>query len=129
MGLDLSALGKQVRQMSHSAAAQATDTAARAAQARARYLVATGEEERWAAAADLSRETAAWLLARPVEPLDTTRDLPPRPPAYTMVATDGSQIELDRHGSVPCYVINIGRVFLRYGHAPAARLSSQPTLC
>jgi hypothetical protein len=115
--------------MSHSAAAHAADTAARAAQARARYLAAAGEEERWATAAELSRETAAWLLARPVEPLDSVRDLPPRPPAYTMVATDGSQIDLDRHGSVPCYVINIGRVYLRYGYAPAARLSSLPTLC
>ncbi len=129
MGLDLSALGKQVRQMSHAAAAGAADTAARAAAARQRYLAAAGEEERWAAAAQISRETAAWLLASPVEPLTTARDLPPRPHAYALVATDGSQIELDRHGSVPCYVINIGRVFLRYGHAPIARLSSRPTLC
>lgn len=129
MGLDLSALGKQVRQMSHAAAATAADTASRAARARAHYLAAAGAEAHWARAADLSREGAAWLLARPVERLDTVRDLPARPPAYALVATDGSQIDLDRHGSVPCYVINIGRVFLRYGHAPLARLSSRPTLC
>lgn len=128
MGLDLSALGKQVRQMSQAAAASAADTAARAATVRAHYSAAAGAEAHWARAAELSRE-AAWLLARPVERLDTARDLPPRPPAYTLVATDGSQIELDRHGDVPCYVINIGRVFLRYGHAPMARLSSRPTLC
>ncbi|NTU79558.1 MAG: DNA double-strand break repair nuclease NurA, partial [Chloroflexales bacterium] len=75
------------------------------------------------------REGSAWLLARPVEPLATARDLPARPLAYALVATDGSQIELDRHGSVACYVINIGRVFLRYGQSPLARLSSRPTLC
>ena len=56
------------------------------------------------------------------------RDVPPRPAAYALVATDGSQIDVDRHGSVFCYLINIGRVYLRYGHAPTARLSSQPAL-
>ncbi|HMQ32210.1 MAG TPA: hypothetical protein PKD53_15880, partial [Chloroflexaceae bacterium] len=80
MGLDLSALGKQVRQMSHAAAAGAADTASRAARARERLLAAAGEEAHWASAAELSRETAAWLLARPVEPLDTARDVPPPPP-------------------------------------------------
>ena len=129
MGLDLSALGKQVRQMSQAAAGSAANTTARVTRVRERYLAADGEEALWARAADLSRETASWLLARPVEPLSTVRALPARPPAYTMVATDGSQIELDRHGSVACYVINIGRVFLRYGHEPFARLSSRPTLC
>ncbi|PDW04300.1 DNA double-strand break repair nuclease NurA [Candidatus Viridilinea mediisalina] len=129
MGLDLTALGRQVRQMSHTAAADAASSAARAAAMRERMLTEVGAEAHWAQAVDLSRETAAWLLARPVEPLDTVVDLPPLPPAYSLVATDGSQIELDRHGAIPCYVINIGQVFLRYGQAPTARLTSQPTLC
>ncbi|RRR66529.1 MAG: DNA double-strand break repair nuclease NurA [Candidatus Viridilinea halotolerans] len=129
MGLDLAALGRQVRQMSHTAAADAADTATRAAAMRERMLAAAGEEEHWGQAVALSRETAAWLLAHPVEPLGTVIDLPPPPPAYTIVATDGSQIELDRHGAIACYVINIGQVFLRYGQQPTARLTSQPLLC
>lgn len=128
MGLDLSALSRQVRQLSRSAAGSAADVAARASAALARYLAAAGEEERWALAANLSRDGANWLLAMPVEPLDTVRELPAAPPAYAVVATDGSQIDLDRHGAVACYLINIGQVFIRYGHNPKARLSSRPAL-
>src|SRR5213076_1731888 len=71
---------------------------------------------------------AAWLLARPIEPLDAVHDLPHLPLDYALVATDGSQIDVERHGMVACYVINIGRVFLRYGTRPAAKLSSRPSL-
>ncbi len=128
MSLDLTALSRQVRQMSGNLAADAQALAERTARVRERYFSAAGEEARWGKAVDLSRETASWLFARPVEPFDTVRDLPPRPPEYALVATDGSQIDLDRHGIVPCYLINVGRVFLRYGAHPAAKLSSQPNL-
>lgn len=128
MGLDMSALSRQIRQMSHAAAGTAADAQARAGQARTRYLAEAGAELRWATAIELSRETTNWLFARPVEPLNFVRALPERPPSYALVATDGSQIDLDRHGNVACYVINIGQVFLRYGDQPAARLTSQPAL-
>jgi hypothetical protein len=128
MSLDLTALSRQVRQMSTSVAAEAKDLVGRVAAVRERYFRETGAEYDWGRAADLSRETASWLLARPVERLDTARDLPPRPPAYALVATDGSQIDLDRHGAVACYLINIGQVYLRYGSNPTARLTSQPAL-
>lgn len=128
MSLDLTSLSRQVRQMSTTVAADANLTDQRIAEVRSRYLRATGEEAGWTAVIDASRETAAWLFARPVEPFDTVCDLPPCPRDYTLVATDGSQIDLDRHGSVACYLLNIGRVFLRYGTTSLARLSSHPTL-
>ena len=128
MGLDLSALSRQVRAMSGSLATEASDKQQRQTLALGRYLEESGAYESWARAADLSRETAAWLLARPVEPLNAIHDLPPRPPDYALVATDGSQIDVERHGMAACYVINIGRVFLRYGAHPSARLSSRPAL-
>lgn len=128
MSLDLTALSRQVRQMSGTLASDAQALAERTARVRERFRSATGTETQWVQAVDLSRESAAWLFARPVEPFDTVRDLPPRPPSYAVVATDGSQIDLDRHGIVACYLINIGRVFLRYGDRPGARLSSLPTL-
>jgi hypothetical protein len=128
MALDLSTLSRQVRQMSGSLATSVADTAQRTQIALGSYLSESGAEEHWAQAVDLSRETAGWLLARPVEPLNTTRDLPACPASYALVATDGSQIDVDRHGILACYVINIGRVFLRYGERPAARLSSLPAL-
>jgi hypothetical protein len=128
MGLDLSALSRQVRAMSGSLATEASDKQQRQTLALGRYLEESGAYESWARAADLSRETSAWLLARPVEPLNAIHDLPPRPPDYALVATDGSQIDVERHGMAACYVINIGRVFLRYGARPSARLSSRPAL-
>ncbi|MCX7791241.1 MAG: hypothetical protein N2378_11425, partial [Chloroflexaceae bacterium] len=71
MGLDLAALSRQVRELSGAAAQTAAGATRRAAQARERYLAAAGEERHWAQAVDLSRETASWLLARPVERLAT----------------------------------------------------------
>jgi hypothetical protein len=128
MALDLSAISKQVRAMSSALVADASDKSERQLLALGRYLEESLNYADWARAADLSRETAAWLLARPIEPLNTIHDVPVRPPEYALVATDGSQIDIERHGIAVCYVINIGRVYLRYGTAPAARLSSTPTL-
>ncbi len=128
MALDLSALSRQVRSMSGSLVAEAGDQQHRQRLALGRYLEESSSYADWARATDLSQETAAWLLARPVEPLDHISDLPPRPPNYELVATDGSQIDVERHGMAACYVINIGRVFLRYGASPAAKLSSRPAL-
>jgi hypothetical protein len=128
MGLDLSALSSQVRVMSGSLATDAGDKRQRQLLALGRYLEEAGAYAAWARAADLSRETSAWLLARPVESLEIIRDLPARPPDYALVATDGSQIDVERHGMAACYLINIGRVFLRYGARPAAKLCSRPAL-
>lgn len=129
MPLDLTELSRQVREMSSALHATAPDYAQRRAQALARFLQGASAHATWAQAVDLSRDGFAWLLARPVEPLNTVRDVPLRPPEYAVIATDGSHIDIDRHGAALCYVLNIGRVYLRYGATPAAKLSSRPTLC
>jgi hypothetical protein len=128
MALDLSALSRQVRAMSGSLATEVGDKQERQTLALGRYLEESDAYADWALAADLSQETAAWLLARPIEPLNAAHDLPARPADYALVATDGSQIDVERHGMAACYVINVGRVFLRYGSRPTAKLSSQPKL-
>jgi hypothetical protein len=128
MTLDLTTLGQQVRQMSGTLAQQAQNTLDRTAQVSTRYQHETGNEEHWRQAVDLSRTKANWLFARPVEPLDTVRAVPPAPPTYMLAASDGSQVDVDRHGIATCYLINTGSVYLRYGEQPAARLSSQPQL-
>lgn len=93
-----------------------------------RLLEEAEHHERWARAVDLSRDGASWLLARPIEPLATAVSLPPSPSAYEIVATDGSQIDVERHGMADFYVINIGSVYLRYGNPSSARLTSRPML-
>jgi hypothetical protein len=60
---------------------------------------------------------ANWLLARPEEPLDTHRAVPPLTIPYAALATDGSSIDVDRHAPAACYVLNIGHAWLDYGFA------------
>jgi hypothetical protein len=128
MPLDLAALSRQVRSMSSTLTHEADERRERQAIMLGRFLEEAHAHAMWAEAVDLSREAFAWLLARPVEPLDTIVDVPARPESYSVVATDGSQIDVERHGMAACYVINIGRVFLRYGARPGAKLSSRPEL-
>ena len=39
---------------------------------------------------------------------------------YSVCAVDGSQIYYDKHQGMPCYVLNIGTVGLRYGYSGKA---------
>ncbi|MBM4432750.1 MAG: DNA double-strand break repair nuclease NurA, partial [Chloroflexi bacterium] len=70
-----------------------------------------------------------WLVARLVEELAEHYKAPPLPSEFTVIATDGSHIDVDRHKSTRCYLINIGRVALHYGAEPDALLESHPHLC
>ena len=53
---------------------------------------------------------------------------PPLPSDYTVFATDGSQIHVDRHGPAQCYLINVGGIRLRYGTSPEAEIFGEPVL-
>jgi hypothetical protein len=70
----------------------------------------------------------SWLVAGISSPLDKSFPLPDRPPGYTAVSSDGSQIFPDRHESLPCYLINISSVALSYGEKAGAKLDSTPLL-
>jgi hypothetical protein len=69
-----------------------------------------------------------WLVADIVDGLNKRYPLPPTPPDFTVIATDGSHIDVDRHHATRCYLINIGSVAIRYGTNPDAMLSSAPRL-
>ena len=69
-----------------------------------------------------------WLVAGLVEGLDQRHKAAPLPAEFTVMATDGSHIDVDRHRSARCYLINIGTVVLRYGTSPDAVLDSFPRL-
>jgi hypothetical protein len=81
---------------------------------------------------DLKKKTKAakttWLVAEIVEGLNQHYPPPPLPPDFTVIATDGSHIDVDRHQSTHCYLINIGSVAITYGSNPDAQLSSTPHL-
>ncbi|MEI7555410.1 DNA double-strand break repair nuclease NurA [Candidatus Chlorohelix sp.] len=64
-------------------------------------------------------------LAYPISGLDEVIAVSPSTAGYCVVATDSSPIPPDRHnGTAHFYVINIGRVMLRYGEKPTANLDS-----
>jgi hypothetical protein len=71
--------------------------------------------DRWEELAELA-ETVQERVAVPTGPLDERVPPPERPPAYTAMATDGAEIDPDRHGgSGDFYLINVGRVRIPYG--------------
>ncbi len=70
----------------------------------------------------------SWLLAGISSALDIRSPLPERPPNYTAISSDGSQIFPDRHEVLPCYLINISSVVLHYGDNSGATISSDPYL-
>jgi NurA domain-containing protein len=81
---------------------------------------------------ELSRKVdeskTSWLVAGISSPLDTAHPLPERPRGYTVVSSDGSQIFPDRHEALPCYLINISSIALKYGDNAGAKLDSGPSL-
>ncbi len=103
-----------------------------AAQMRSALMQASLDEDAWVATRP-QRESLpkpGWLAAdcRDVPP-SATKPLPPGVPAvYTALATDGSQIPLDRHAVAPCYLINVGQIALHYGTGERPTLSSEATL-
>jgi hypothetical protein len=81
---------------------------------------------------DLKRKIKAgkttWLVADISEGLNKRYPLPTAPTDFTVLAADGSHIDVDRHQSTRCYLINIGSAVLRYGSHPDATLTSTPRL-
>jgi hypothetical protein len=69
-----------------------------------------------------------WLVAELTGSLSARYPLPPSPADFTVMATDGSHIDVDRHRTARCFLINIGAVSLTYGSRPDAALSSSPRL-
>src|SRR5438105_12262148 len=112
MPLDLLELSTQVRQMGELLAERRVDV-----ERRLRLLdeMLADYCDRWQELAELA-ETVQGRVASPTGPLDERIPAPVRPEAYTALATDGSEIDPDRHGgSGDFYLINVGRVRIPYG--------------
>ena len=75
-----------------------------------------------------SRGKTTWLVADIVDSLCGCYPPPVAPSDFTILATDGSHIDVDRHQSTRCFLINIGGVRLSYGDQPDAVLENHPRL-
>jgi len=69
-----------------------------------------------------------WLVAELKERIDLCQPAPSCVQDFVVLATDGSHIDVDRHHSARCFLINIGTAQLQYGQNPDAWLSSSPSL-
>jgi hypothetical protein len=71
---------------------------------------------------------STWLVAGPKESLDLRQTAPGCPDDFMVLASDGSHIDVDRHQSAHCFLINVGIAQLKYGGNPDAQLLSFPYL-
>src|SRR4030042_7055448 len=69
-----------------------------------------------------------WLVPGLKEDIATGKEAPNCPADFLVLASDGSHIDVDRHQSARCFLINIGMAQLQYGRNPDAQLLSFPTL-
>ncbi len=128
MALDFNSVGQQIRQMSSTLRSSVDDRQSRVDRALSVLAAESSNWQHWADQTLQAYKKSPWLLAAPAEPLNSVYDRPRCPATYTLVAVDGSQIDLDRHGSAECFLINLGLVFLRYGSEPTCQLRTQPQL-
>ncbi|MCY4624608.1 MAG: DNA double-strand break repair nuclease NurA [Chloroflexi bacterium] len=70
----------------------------------------------------------AFLPAEAVEPPGAVFDAPAAPSDFSVVATDGSHIDVNRHLPLRCALVNIGGCRLTYGAGADAELFSRPRL-
>ena len=77
----------------------------------------------------LERANASWLIAIPTDEEPFTTFAPRAcPESYTVLSTDGSQINPDRHSPHPALLINVGKVKIGYGDFLGYKMESQPLL-
>jgi len=124
MPLDLSQVAAQIEGLAAKLRAEEKQRAERLE--RAPQLLRAADIDSLKRKIASSRTT--WLVAGLTEGLDQRYEAPPCPSEFTVLATDGSHIDVDRHSSVRCYLINIGSVILHYGENPDALLWSEPAL-
>src|SRR5438105_4815087 len=112
MPLDLLDLSTQVRQMGELVAHRRADEVRRLDLLES---MLAEYRDRWEELADLA-ETVQERVAVPTGPLDERVPPQARPASYTAMATDGAEIDPDRHGgSGDFYLINVGKVRIPYG--------------
>jgi hypothetical protein len=126
MTLDLAKVSPQLRRMSEQLVERRGQFRQRLEHARETLFEWA---PRWEELRDIAeRRGINQRLASPREPLDTAVPLPALPRNHRVIATDGSQIEPDRHGPAEYYLLNVGWAVLRYGDEPSAELNNEPIL-
>ena len=126
MSLDLVAAMAQLEALAGRMRDAQADRAARLAQARAALRESTAYS--LAERASEAKGRFVFPYADPLEDPDQRHPRPDIPTDYSVIAADGSHIDVDRHLPVRCFLINIGLCRLVYGAKPRAHLDHSARL-
>src|SRR5437868_2100713 len=124
--LDLSKLLPQFDGINAGVLGETADQSAE----RAAFLLARAAAvpDEFAKKLELNSGLTFWPLASPLEPINMTFQTNAKGAAERVVAVDGSQIMPSQHEVYNCYLINIGKVAIRYGQTAEVLLDSTPHL-
>lgn len=126
MSLDLSKLTTQAQKMIAHLAQEHDKTAGNLVNALSALNDQSLSDE--ALLKRIASAKTSWLVARASGDYRQTSAPSPAPADYTALATDGSQIELNRHSEYNYYLINTGSISLSYGRNADAFLENKPKL-
>ena len=126
MSLDLTKLVGQIVDLATSLKTLGRERAAKLDFALETIKSSAAEFNRLKQRVETSKTT--WLVAGLKETIDLRRAAPTCPDDLIVLASDGSHIDVDRHQSASCFLINIGVAQLQYGRNPDAQLFSFPAL-
>lgn len=121
MPLEFSNVAAQIENMAAQAGLDGEERRGRLA--RALKLFAGADEV--ALISKIASCNTPWPVAGIAQGFNLKYDAPLCPQEFTVLATDGSHIDVDRHSSLRCYLINIGSVVLQYGANPDACITSE----
>jgi hypothetical protein len=76
----------------------------------------------------MTDRTSTWLAAGINDGFTNHYQAQQVPEDFTVIAADGSHIDVDRNYSTHCFLINTGMVRLSYGKESGAQLTSSPSL-
>lgn len=128
MSLDVASIVVQIEDMAESLKAKEEQRRAKLSFALETIRSPVAEFEQLKQKIEASKHKTTWLVADPKERIDLCQPAPPFLDDLIIVASDGSHIDVDRHRSSRCFLINIGIAHLQYGQNPDASLSSTPFL-
>jgi hypothetical protein len=126
MSLDLNQVAAQIEGMAANLKAEQKEKENRLSHALEVFLAKSSDLDSLRKRIESSKTT--WLVAGIASELMGRHKSISCPPDFTVIAVDGSHIDVDRHSAARCCLINIGSVVLRYGQKPEAMLRSQPAL-
>ena len=121
MPLEFSNVAAQIEYMAAQAGVDGEERRGRLARALRLYAEADAD----ALSARIASCSTPWPVAGIAHGFSRKHDPPSCPRDFTVLAADGSHIEVDRHSSLRCYLINIGKVALHYGESPDAQIESE----